>query len=163
MLALLAHTACSSKSAQSLGVRAIRDAAADGTSCAGDSSAGLQPALTARAGAGATDCGHVILDAGPDMVDACVVAAFRNHEPFFAEYDRRGNDSKLAFGLAGDAQGHVTFLYWDGDPSGGSGWPPVIDGVRCNTPSVDPSATRDSSTTSPLNCVSTTSLGRICG
>src|SRR5436190_1201877 len=96
------------------------------SSCGGSSAAtcNLEADLAARAGSGATDCGHARLDASTASVDDCVVRAFGNHAAFFAQYDRRGTDSQVVFGLVGDSSGRVTFLLWDGDPSGGSGAPP---------------------------------------
>lgn len=123
----------------------------------------LKTELNARAGAGAMDCGHVILDTDASLVDACVIAAFQRGAAFIAQYDRRGIDSKIVFGIAGDAQRRVTFLLWDGDPSGGSGADPVISGDACVGPSFDSSPTRDPFMTPPLMCTSTTSLGLTCG
>jgi len=123
----------------------------------------LKTGLNARAGGGATDCGHALLGTDASVVDACVIAAFQSGAAFVARYDRRGIDSKVVFGIAGDAQGMVTFLVWDGDPSGGSGTHSVISGDVCVAPSVDSSPTRDAFMTPPLTCASTTSLGRTCG
>ena len=126
-------------------------------SCGGTNAApcDLGNDLVARAGSSATDCGHALLDANAASVDNCVAEAFSNHSPFFAQYDRRGTDSKLVFGLAGDSSGKVTFLLWDGDPSGGSGAPPVITGDTCEGPAIDPAPGRDTSTTPPIMCAST--------
>ena len=134
-------------------------------SCGGSSAAScnLGTDLAARAGSSATDCGHARLNAGTASVDDCVVRAFGNHAAFFAQYDRIGTDSKLVFGLVGDSSGRVTFLLWDGDPSGGSGAPPVITGDRCEGPSIDSAPGRDTNTTPPIVCASTVSLGRTCG
>jgi len=136
------------------------------TSCGSESSSpkcNLQNELTVRAGSGATNCGQVALDMGTASVDACVVNAFLNHSPFFAQYARRGTDSEFAFGVAGDRQGKVTFLLWDSDPSGGSGAAPVVTGDDCVGPSIDANPARDTSTTPPIACASTVSLGRTCG
>ncbi|MEO8212339.1 MAG: hypothetical protein ABI560_04065 [Myxococcales bacterium] len=119
--------------------------------------------LTARSGGGATNCGHAVLRTDASPVDACVVSAFENGTPFVAQYDRMGTDSRVVFGIAGDANGQVTFLLWDGDPSGGSGAGPAISGNLCVGPSVDSSLMRDPFVASPLTCTSTTSLGRTCG
>lgn len=123
----------------------------------------LSEGLRARAGSGAKDCGHVAVGADATSVDACVVAAFQSGVAFVAQYERRGTDSKVVFGIAGDAHGTVTFLLWDGDPSGGSGADPVISGDVCLAPSVNSDQTRDPSMIPPLTCASTTSLGRTCG
>jgi hypothetical protein len=123
----------------------------------------LRSGLTARAGGGATDCGHAVLGTDASPVDACVVTAFEGGMAFVAQYDRMGADSRVVFGIAGDASGHVTFLLWDGDPSGGSGADAVISGDLCLDPSVDSSSTRDPFVVPPLTCGSTTSLGRTCG
>jgi len=123
----------------------------------------LKAGLNARAGGGATDCGHAVLGADASSVDACVITAFESHMAFVAQYDRQGIDSKVVFGIAGDIHGTVTFLLWDGDPSGGSGVDPVISGDVCVAPSVDSSPTRDPFMTPPLTCMLTTSLGQTCG
>jgi hypothetical protein len=131
-------------------------------SCGGDSCE-LKPELLDHAGRGARDCGHVSLTSSAAEVDECVVEAFRNHEAFVAEYDREGEDSRVVFGLAGDAEGNVSFLWWDSDPSGGSGEPAVISGGTCTNASVDTSTTRDPESNPPLICDSEFSIGRTCG
>jgi hypothetical protein len=123
----------------------------------------LRSGLAARAGKGAIDCGHAALGTDASQVDACVVTAFESGMAFVAEYDRMGTDSRVVFGLAGDVDGHVTFLLWDGDPSGGSGADAAISGDLCVEPSVDASPMRDPFVAPPLTCASTTSLGRTCG
>jgi hypothetical protein len=123
----------------------------------------LSAGLAARAGSDATECGHAVLGADATSVDACVVTAFQRGKAFVARYDRMGTDSKVVFGIAGDASGRVTFLLWDGDPSGGSGAGAVISGDVCVDPVVDSSPSRDPFVSPPLTCTSTTSLGRTCG
>jgi uncharacterized secreted protein with C-terminal beta-propeller domain len=123
----------------------------------------LTGGLRRSAGGGATDCGHAVLGADASPVDNCVDTAFETGAAFFAQYDRHGTDSKVVFGIAGDVHGNVTFLLWDGDPSGGSGADPVITGDLCVGPSVDTSPTRDPFAAPPVTCVTTTSLGRTCG
>lgn len=122
----------------------------------------LRSELRGLAGGGAKDCGHVILGDSPTAVDACVVDSFGKKAAFFAQYDRQGTDSKVVFGLVGNNSGEVTFLEWDGDPSGGSREDPVISGDSCKRPSVDTSTGRDASTTPPIACRSIESLGRTC-
>src|SRR4249920_3527242 len=107
-----------------------------------DRSCDLRAALTARAGSGATDCGHALLGASTAEIDACVVEAFGSHRAFFAQYDRTGTDSKISLGLARDGSGRVTLHTWDGDPSGGSGADPVISAITCESPSIEVSAER---------------------
>src|SRR5689334_15896638 len=84
--------------------------------------------LRDRSGSGARNCGHVALGADRSAVDSCVLLAFENRAPFFAMYDGQGDDSQVAFGIAADAKGTVTFLYWDSDPSGGSNADAVVHG-----------------------------------
>jgi hypothetical protein len=95
-------------------------------------------------------------------VDACVAGAFTRGTSFFAEYARQGTDSAIVIGIARDASGTVSFLTWDGDPSGGSGHPPAISESNCIGPSVNTEATRDRAATLPLNCVSSAYRGRTC-
>ncbi len=123
----------------------------------------LAKGLTARSGSDATNCGHAVLGTDASPVDACVVSAFEDGTAFVAQYDRMGSDSKVVFGIVGDVNGQVTFLLWDGDPSGGSGADPVISGTLCVGPAVDSSSMRDPFVAAPLTCTSTTSLGRSCG
>ena len=123
----------------------------------------LTTSLSSLTGGAAKDCGHVTLGADASVVDACVVSAFENQTPFVAQYDRQGTDSKVVFGIAGDAHGTVTFLLWDGDPSGGSGADPVVSGDACVAPAVSSDPARDPALTPPLTCGSTSSLGRTCG
>lgn len=123
----------------------------------------LVPQLRSRAGDGAVDCGYAVLNGDPHPVDSCVLTSFGAKAPFIARYDRHGTDSKVVFGIAGDAQGTVTFLLWDGDPSGGSGADAVISGTECVGPTPDLSTNRNSYTAPPLTCTSSTSLGQTCG
>lgn len=131
--------------------------------CSSSKQCDLVSQLRARAGDGAIDCGYAALNGDPQGVDRCVLESFAGKVAFFARYDRRGKDSKVVFGIAGDAEGQVTSLLWDGDPSGGSGAEPVISGTGCEGPAPDLSADRDSYTTPPLKCTSWMSLGRTCG
>jgi hypothetical protein len=130
--------------------------------CGGDS-CDLRADLVLRAGAHATDCGHVELGADTTTVDDCVVDALGTNKPFFAQYDRQGTDSKIVLGIAGDGDGNVVFLLWDGDPSGGSGADPVIMGDECINPSPNVSPDRDPAIEPPIACESSSSLGRTCG
>ena len=123
----------------------------------------LAPELRQRAGASFSDCGHAALGSNAQPVDQCVVTAFNAKQPFFARYDRMGTDSQVIFGVAGDANGNVTFLTWDSDPSGGSGAGPVISASTCVAPSVDDSPGRDAFTSPPLRCESVSESGRVCG
>src|SRR6476469_10447802 len=123
----------------------------------------LGSGLAARAGKGATDCGHAVLGTDASAVDACVVTAVESGMAFVAQYARMGTDSRVVFGIAGDVNGRVTFLLWDGDPSGGSGTGAVISGDTCVDPSVDSSSVRDPFVAPPLTCTSTNPLGRTCG
>jgi hypothetical protein len=121
----------------------------------------LLDGLEDRAGNGATNCGHVARGADSSSVDSCVIAAFERGAPFFASYERQGEDSRVGFGVASDAQRTVTFLSWDSDPSGGSNAGAVVSGELCVGPSVDSSASSNPMTF-PLTCRSTTPLGRTC-
>ena len=131
--------------------------------CHPKSSCDLTVQLKQRAGVGAKDCGNPTGDAGIADTDACVVSTFGRNEPFFAQYKRQGTDSEVVFGIASDGKGHVAFLTYDSDPSGGSGADPMINGDICNDPAVDSSSDRDPATTPPLSCASTSSLGPTCG
>lgn len=144
---LLVAAGCSSKTVQS----------DSGTEC--DLTAGLR----GIAGNDAIDCGYAVVGTDASPVDACVVSAFASGTAFLARYDRQGIDSQVVFGIAGDVDGQVTFLLWDGDPSGGSGAAPVISGLLCTAPSVDSSPMRDPFATPPVTCTSITSVGRTCG
>jgi hypothetical protein len=131
------------------------------TGCA-ESECKLADELRERAGAGATNCGHVALGADPSPVDACVVMAFSTGRAFHAQYDLQGQDSKVIRGVAGNSQGEVTFLLWDSDPSGGSDAGAVVSADSCVGPTVDVPSSSEASAAGPLMCTSTTSLGRTC-
>ena len=131
--------------------------------CHPKSSCDLTAQLWQRAGAAAKDCGSATSDAGIAETDACVVSEFGKDEPFFAQYPRQGEDSKLTLGISSDGKGNFAFLEYDSDPSGGSSAAPVINGSICHDPVLDTSSDRDPTTTPPIKCTSMTSLGPTCG
>ena len=131
--------------------------------CHPKSSCDLTVQLKQRAGAAAKDCGDATSDAGIAETDACVVSSFGKDEPFFAEYSRQGEDSKLTLGISSDGKGNVAFLEYDSDPSGGGSATPVINGSICRDPVLDTSSDRDPTTTPPIKCTSMTSIGPTCG
>jgi hypothetical protein len=133
-----------------------------GAGCASSRDCDLSSELHARAGEGATDCGYASVAEPTTAVDACIVAAFNERRAFFARYDRQGIDSKIVSGIAGDASGKVTFLLWDGDPSGGSHAHPTISGSVCVDPAVASTAQEDPYAVGPLACASSESLGHTC-
>jgi hypothetical protein len=121
--------------------------------------------LKQRAGNSSRDCGHASLDsdANDASVDDCVTLAFGKKEAFFAQYDQRGVDSKVVYGIASDGNGTVTVLQYDADPSGGSSEDPTIFASLCKTPTLDPSSPRDPGAPSPIQCVSLDVIGQTCG
>ncbi len=127
------------------------------SACSDDDECNLGDDLRSRAGKGATNCGHVALGADPNVVDACVTEAFENDQPFYAEYEAQGTDSDVVRGIARNAEGTVTFLLWDSDPSGGGGHDPVISGDVCVEP-----ATLDQSNSPPVTCDASAPLNRVC-
>lgn len=131
--------------------------------CHPKSSCDLTVQLRQRAGAAAKDCGDATSDAGIAETDACVVSRFGKDEPFFAQYPRQGEDSLLTLGISSDGKGNVAFLEYDSDPSGGGNAAPVINGSICHDPVLDTSSDRDPTTTTPIKCTSTTSIGPTCG
>jgi hypothetical protein len=90
----------------------------------------LSNAIRRLAGDGAKDCGRVRLGETRTAVDACVVRAFRNQQPFFARYDKRSIDSSVANILVRTPAGDMFDLAYDSDPSGGSRVTPKIDPHR---------------------------------
>jgi hypothetical protein len=134
------------------------------TSCGSDSPpCELGAQLAARAGGGAKDCGHALLDSDPAPVNTCVVDSFGNHASFVAQIDQRGIDSRVITGIARDTAGQLTFLSYDGDPSGGGGARPRIDAFVCVNPSIDMSSSPENSQTAPFVCESQKAIGVICG
>ena len=96
-------------------------------------------------------------------MDACVVAAFGSHTPFFAQYEVMGTDSQIITGVSGDSSGKVTFMGYDSDPSGGSGAKPVLNAYVCENPAVDTLVGQTGFGAPPIKCGSATPLGRLCG
>jgi hypothetical protein len=104
----------------------------------------LNDQLKARAGTGATDCGHVPAEGNPAAVDACVVRSFKAKTPFVASYDQIGDDSKITDGIAGSSAGEVTFLLWDSGANGDKS-KEQISGFNC----VGPTLSTDNTTQTP--------------
>jgi hypothetical protein len=67
------------------------------------------------------DCGRVGIHGDPSHATQCTLAAFNAHKAFRVRFDKQGIDSDVADGLVGTADGTVTTLMFDGDPSGGGG------------------------------------------
>lgn len=134
------------------------------TSCGSDPPpCELEAQLKARAGSEAKDCGHALLGSDPTPVNTCVLDSFRNHRSFVAQIDQRGIDSRVITGIASDSAGHLTLLFYDGDPSGGGGARPRIDASICVNPSTDMSNSPENSQTAPFVCESQKSMDAICG
>jgi hypothetical protein len=127
------------------------------SACSDDDECNLGDEARSRAGTGAIDCGHVALGDDPKTVDDCVTEAFETDQPFYAEYEARGTDSDVVRGIARNAEGTVTFLLWDSDPSGGGGHDPVISGDVCVEP-----PTLDPNVSPPVTCPASTPLMRVC-
>lgn len=133
-------------------------------SCSSTPPCELHAKLLERAGSGAKDCGHVAIGTDRATVDACVLDAYEKHRPFVAQYDQQGIDSRVIDGLASDAAGHLTVLGYDGDPSGGGGAPPRIEGFVCVNPSTATASTTTlPSSSEPFACESRTPIDPLCG
>jgi hypothetical protein len=124
----------------------------------------LDTEVRAQAGAGAVDCGLVLLGGDRSTTDDCVVKAFQDGKPFYARYERQGKDSHVALGVARASDGRIIFLHYDGDPDGGGGdGRPVVDASVCEAPRVHSSASSRPTGTAPLECGGQIQLGRLCG
>ena len=103
----------------------------------------LRTELWMRAAATAVDCGHVQLGSSSDSVDACVAEAFRQHEPFVAEYDQQGIDTGNTLGIASDGKGNVSLVRWVSFEFVNPAAKPHGSVERCNNPTVDLTRARD--------------------
>jgi hypothetical protein len=88
----------------------------------------IENVLTRLVGAAQVrDCGHLAIGADEASLVAardCVIAAESAHEPYVAEWQRQGTDSRLASAYVGldTASGWTSYhLGYDGDPGGGGG------------------------------------------
>ena len=104
------------------------------------------------AGAGAIDCGHVILGSDRSVANCCVATNFIQSLPFSATFDEQGIDSRVATGIALDAGGTTTIFFFDGGLFG-SNQPDngVINSQICNNPTLTQNACSDPSGF-PLKC-----------
>ncbi len=122
----------------------------------------LDESLRARAGSSAMDCGSVPIGGDASGVDACVLAALANRTPFIARYVLQGIDSNVVSGVAGDKQGRISFLLWDGGRCRGPGCDSVITESTCEGPTPNTSTTRDPLKV-PIVCATLVDRGRACG
>jgi hypothetical protein len=90
----------------------------------------LNNTIRRLAGPGAEDCGRVRVSETRTAVNACVVRAFRNQQPFLARYDKRSIDSSLANILVRTPAGDMFDVAYDSDPSGGIRVTPKIEPRR---------------------------------
>jgi len=65
-------------------------------------------------------------------VNACVKTALEKGTAFRATYDFAGFDSHPALVIVRNAEGKFGSLYWDSDPSGGSGEGARLERVSCS-------------------------------
>ena len=88
--------------------------------CSGDKAAAITYKYVRQiSGEGSTDCGYVRFGESAARTDQCVMDAYQKHQPFIARYDVKGIDSRLVFGLAGDATQRVVSVKYDSE-----GWEP---------------------------------------
>jgi hypothetical protein len=127
--------------------------------CGGGGACDFDSRLRERAGAGAVNCGHVVVGASAVAVNQCVADQTARAAPFYARYDVQGTDSSVAYGVVRSAQGQSSVWFFDSDPSGGSnvgahvaqtvcgGDPPLQVAADPNTSSVPVSCTVAATTT----------------
>ena len=96
----------------------------------------LQQAIYRLAGSQATDCGQVPFTGNSSSADACSVAAFKAKQPFYVRYDLEGMDSTIAQIFIGTSQGQIYIIFYDSDPSGGSGAAATITEDLCTNPRI---------------------------
>jgi hypothetical protein len=80
---------------------------------------------------GAVDCGRATTSEARPAVTACIEDAIARGAPFSGGWSRLGTDSEVRTYVVEDATGQVWMLGFDGDPSGGSGACPTLQGSRC--------------------------------
>ena len=71
----------------------------------------LDDALRKEAGSAAKNCGHVRISDKSETASQCALQQFRNHRPFFGALRLMGVDSEAAFGLAGNSERVIAFLF----------------------------------------------------
>ncbi len=96
----------------------------------------LNQVIGRLAGNKAVDCGRVPVQGNRDVVDGCSVAMFKAGKPFYARYDFKGIDSRIAKILLRTPQGKMYLLHYDSDPSGGSGVGEAVGEDRCLNPQI---------------------------
>jgi hypothetical protein len=103
----------------------------------GKTFADFRAEVKVAAGAGATNCGHVVLGADRSVANCCVATNFVQRLPFSVTFDEQGIDSRVSRGLALDANGTTTVFFYDGDLTGGN-WPAhgVIYSQTCKNPTL---------------------------
>src|ERR1700737_3743031 len=72
----------------------------------------LTGGLQAIGGTGAGNCGDVLSGAASTEADKCVQRSFKNRKPFYVKYDHRGVDTHAEYGLAGNAHGDVSLVFF---------------------------------------------------
>lgn len=75
--------------------------------------------LNERAGARSKDCGVVRFSQPRSDAVRCAQAALEGRTPFRVIFQVQGIDSRIFHGLAVNASGNATWLYWDSDSYGG--------------------------------------------
>jgi hypothetical protein len=102
------------------------------TCTAADSApAALVNKLESLAGASARDCGSVALGGDHDAAIACAKNATLAAKGYRVAVQSQGVDSLVWQGAARDPQGKLWVLFYDTDPSGGSGASPTLSVVPC--------------------------------
>lgn len=112
----------------------------------------FQAEVKSAAGAGAADCGHVVLGADRSAANCCVATNFGQSRPFSVTFDEQGIDSRVARGVALNARGTTTIYVFDSDPTGGNrAKNGVIYSERCKYPTLIQNPCNDPSGF-PINC-----------
>jgi hypothetical protein len=93
--------------------------------------AALSNKLATMAGAGSENCGAIALHDDQAAAIACAKRAAASIAPYRIAVQLPGTDSIVWQGAARDEHGKLWVLFYDSDPSGGSGATPTSSVVPC--------------------------------
>jgi hypothetical protein len=98
---------------------------------AGAAPAALLGKLKSLAGSNGQDCGSVSLHESPETAISCATSANASGKPYRLAVEFQGTDSIAWQGAVRDERGKLWALYYDSDPSGGSGAGTTLSVVLC--------------------------------
>jgi len=92
----------------------------------------LAEKLASLAGAGARDCGTVLVDASPEAAFACAAEATKAGGAYRFAIEFDGPDNAGWQGVARNAAGKLWTLYFDSDPAAAAGTGNTLSVVPCS-------------------------------